>query len=117
MRPEHNLTLGQPLPPQKRVFIHLEIAHVFSYLQASGCQFYRNGICYGASEAVSHLNEKYQYLRENGLVSSSEALIERAASESRMSGQAYRIRCGSNPAVNSADWFGAELEKYRKRRH
>jgi Family of unknown function (DUF5329) len=96
----------------------LEIAHLFSYLlQASGCRFYRNGTWYGSSEAVSHLNKKYQYLLGKGLVASSGAFIEKVASESSMSGRAYRVRCGSNPAVNSADWFGAELEKYRNGKH
>jgi hypothetical protein len=95
----------------------LEIEHLFSYLQESGCQFFRNGTWYGAKEAAAHLNKKYQYLQEKGLVPSTEAFIERAASASSMSGKAYRVRCGSNPAVNSADWFGAELERYRQRRH
>ena len=48
---------GEQTPATK-----LEIAHLFSYLQASGCQFYRNGTWYGSSEAASHLNKKYQYL-------------------------------------------------------
>ena len=95
----------------------LEIEHLFSYLQDSGCQFFRNGTWYGAKEAVAHLNRKYQYLQEKGLVPSAEAFIERAASESSMSGKAYRVRCGTNPAVNSADWFRLELERYRQRRH
>ena len=103
---------GDPTPATK-----LEIAHLFSYLQVSGCRFYRNGTWYGSSEAVSHLNKKYQYLLGKGLVASSKAFIEKVASESSMSGRAYRVRCGSNPAVNSADWFGAELENYRKGRH
>lgn len=103
---------AEPTPVTK-----LEIAHLFAYLQASGCQFERNGTWYDSSEAVSHLNTKYQYLLGQGLVVSSEAFIARAASKSSLSGQAYRVRCGSNPAVNSADWFGAELEKYRKRGH
>jgi len=103
---------AEPPPATK-----LEIAHLFSYLQASGCHFNRNGTWYDSVEAVSHLNKKYQYLLDKGLVSSSETFIERAASESSMSGQVYRIRCGSDPAMNSADWFGAELEKYRKGRH
>lgn len=103
---------AEPTPATK-----LEIAHLFSYLQTSGCQFYRNGTWYDSREAVSHLNKKYQYLLGKGLVVSSEAFIERAASESSLSGRAYRVKCGSNPAVNSADWFGAALEKYRKGKH
>jgi hypothetical protein len=103
---------GEPTSATK-----LEIAHLFSYLQESGCQFDRNGTWYDSSEAVSHLNKKYQYLMRKGLILSSEDFIEGAASESSMSGRAYRVRCGSNPAVNSADWFGAVLEKYRNGRH
>jgi hypothetical protein len=95
----------------------LEIEHLVSYLQGSRCQFFRNGTWYGANEAAGHLKRKYQYLQNRGLVPSTEAFIERAASESSMSGQAYRVRCGSNPPVNSADWFGAELGRYRQRRH
>lgn len=95
----------------------LEIDHLFSYLKASGCQFFRNGTWYGANEAVAHLTRKYQYLLDKGQVPSAEAFIERAASESSMSGQAYRVRCGSNPAVKSADWFSAELTRYRQGRH
>ena len=85
----------------------LEIAHLFSHLQLSGCQFYRNGTWYDSSEAVNHLNKKYQYLLDKGLVASSEDFIERAASASSMSGLAYRVRCGSNPAVNidGRPWF------------
>ncbi|MGJ0516548.1 MAG: DUF5329 domain-containing protein [Methylomicrobium sp.] len=96
--------------------IKLEITHLFSYLQESGCQFDRNGTWYDSSEAVSHLNKKYQYLLGKGLVASSEDFIERVASESSMSGRPYRVRCGSNPPVNSADWFRAELKRYREGR-
>ena len=108
-----NVSFADELMPATK----LEIAHLFSYLQTSGCQFYRNGTWYDSSEAVNHLKKKYQYLLDKGMVASSEDFIERAASESSMSGIAYRVRCGSNPAVNSVDWFGAELEKYRKGRH
>ena len=100
---------GEPMPETK-----LEIAHLFSYLQESGCQFDRNGTWYDSSEAVGHLNKKYQYLMRKGLISSSEDFIEGAASESSLTGRVYRVRCGSNPAVNSAVWFRSELEKFRK---
>ena len=103
---------GEPTPATK-----LEIAHLLLYLQESGCQFDRNGTWYDSTEAMSHLNKKYQYLLGKELILSSEDFIEGAASESSMSGRAYRVRCGSNPSVNSADWFRAELEKYRKEGH
>jgi hypothetical protein len=79
---------GEPAPATT-----LEIANLFANLQASGCQFNRNGTWYDASETVSHLNTKYQYLLRKGLVASSEDFIERAASESNLSGRVYRVRC------------------------
>ena len=63
---------GESTPATK-----LEIDHLFSYLKESGCQFFRNGTWYSASEAARHLNKKYQYLQEKGLIPSAEAFIER----------------------------------------
>jgi hypothetical protein len=93
-----------------------EIAHLLSYLQTSGCQFNRNGTWYSSAEAVSHLNNKYNYLQKRGLVPTSEAFIERAASKSSMSSVAYRVKCGSEPEINSADWFRSELDRFRQRK-
>ena len=96
---------------------NVEITYLLSAVRTSGCQFYRNGTWYGSGEAASHLGRKYQYLLDRGLVSSPEAFIEKAASESSLSGQAYQVKCGSGPAVKSADWLRAELEKYRRQSH
>jgi hypothetical protein len=99
---------AEPAPATER-----EIAHLFAYLQASGCDFFRNGSWHNSTEAAFHLNRKYRDLLSKGPVPSAEAFIEKAASKSGISGKAYRVRCGSRPPVNSADWFGAELERYR----
>jgi Family of unknown function (DUF5329) len=90
-----------------------EIAHLFTVLEASNCQFYRNGSWYGAKDASAHLQSKYMYLKDKDLVPSAEKFIERAATESSLSGKAYQIKCADNVAQASAPWFTAALLKYR----
>jgi len=93
-----------------------EIAHLFAYLENSGCDFYRNGSRYGSREAAAHLRRKYQYLLEKGLVSSAEEFIERAAAKSSSSGKPYQVRCGGGKIAESGPWLRAELIAYRKSR-
>ena len=90
-----------------------EIAHLFATLETSNCQFNRNGSWYSAKEASGHLGTKYKYLQDKDLVPSAEKFIERAATESSLSGKAYQIKCADNVALPSAPWFKAALEKYR----
>lgn len=92
-----------------------EISHLFSYLETSGCEFYRNGSWHTGKDASAHLKKKYQYLLDRKLVSSAESFIERAAKKSSMSGQPYMVRCDKQGAVESGAWFSAELARYRQR--
>ena len=91
-----------------------EISHLFSYLEKSGCDFYRNGTWYKGNTASAHLRKKYQYLRDKGLLSSTESFIERAATQSSVSAKSYQVRCGASDVFDSGPWFRAELAKYRK---
>ena len=93
-----------------------EIAHLFSHLKSSDCQFNRNGSWYSTADAAAHLEKKYAYLLRKDLVSSSEDFIQRAATESSMSGKPYLVKCGAGKAVQSGPWFKAELKKYRAER-
>ena len=52
-----------------------EIRHLLGYLEQSGCQFLRNGRWHSAIDARRHLERKYRYLVEQGLVSSAEDFI------------------------------------------
>lgn len=91
-----------------------EISHLLSRLGASGCQFNRNGTWYPPARAVEHLNTKYEYLARRNLVPTAEAFIERAASESSMSGKPYLVQCGGSPETPSADWLREALRRYRE---
>ena len=91
-----------------------EIGQLLGTLEKSDCKFYRNGTWYDGQHAAAHLQNKYTYLLNRGLVPTTESFIERAASRSSMSGQAYLVRCGSGEPGESKKWFDGELQKLRK---
>jgi hypothetical protein len=93
-----------------------EIAHLLQYLGSSGCQFQRNGSWYAPGRAASHLQQKYEYMLKKGLVTNTESFIERAASESSVSGKPYSVKCGAAAAVPSAVWLRDELQRFRTRK-
>jgi Family of unknown function (DUF5329) len=90
-----------------------EIEHLLRYLEQSGCEFFRNGRWHRATDARGHLDRKYRYLVERGLVSSAEDFIARAGSESSVSGRPYQVRCGTAAPVPSARWLTDELRRHR----
>lgn len=92
-----------------------EVAHLFEHLEKSGCQFQRNGTWHDAPQAAQHLRQKHDYLLKKGLAPTAEAFIERAGTQSSMSGKPYEVRCGTAAPVRSADWLKAELARYRQR--
>lgn len=101
-----------PLPAKSQQ----EIEQLITALGSSGCQFQRNGSWYPASEAQSHLRRKYDYLRKRDMVASAEQFIERAGSQSSMSGKAYQVRCPGQPAVASSTWLTRQLGAIRHAR-
>ncbi|MEG3789165.1 DUF5329 domain-containing protein [Lysobacter sp. CCNWLW3] len=102
-----------PVPAAPPPQAEREIEQLIATLARSGCQFQRNGSWYDAAQAQAHLRKKYAYLRKRDMVASAEQFIERAASESSMSGRAYQIRCGSAAAMPSAAWLRARLNDIR----
>jgi hypothetical protein len=91
-----------------------EIRSLIDALPASGCRFQRNGEWYDGQTASAHLQRKYDYLLQRGLVATSEQFIERAASRSSLSRRAYRVACQGQPEQPSAEWFGARLQALRR---
>mgnify|MGYP000479412911 CR=1 FL=1 len=90
-----------------------EIQHLLDHLSQSGCTFYRNGVWYDAERAREHLEMKYRHLRDRGRIRTAEDFIVRAATESSLSGEAYRVRCGETVAT-SAEWLTSELKFLRQ---
>jgi len=104
-----SLAHASSLPPAARY----EIDSLLSRLVASGCQFRRNGTWYTAAEAQAHLRRKLDYLVDRRAIDSTEQFIERAASRSSVSGQAYQVKCDGNPPVPSGTWLFSELKALR----
>jgi len=98
-----------PLAPAAKA----EIDGLMSRLEASACEFSRNGSWHTAAEAKSHLLRKLKYLADRGMVHSTEQFIELAASRSSMTGQPYLVRCGNAAALPSGAWLLSQLQAMR----
>lgn len=101
-----------PLPAPARA----DVDALLTRLQASGCDFNRNGSWYAGAEARAHLLKKLEYLEGKDMVSTAEQFIERGASASSMSGKPYLVRCAGKAPVESVVWLKAELLQVRAAR-
>jgi len=98
-----------PLSPSART----EIDALMSKLEASGCEFNRNGTWHSGTEAKAHLLRKLKYLEDKGMVQSTEQFIELAASGSSVTGQPYLVRCGNGTPIQSATWLLSQMRAMR----
>jgi hypothetical protein len=96
-----------PVPVQN------EVNYLLGYIAGSGCEFNRNGTWYDAQKAHAHLRGKYKFLAGRNLADTTEHVIERAATESSMSGKPYQIRCAGAAAVSSQQWLREKLAELR----
>jgi hypothetical protein len=94
-----------------------EIWHLLEYLEKSNCEFNRNGTWYNPDEAVQHIKKKYRYLIKRGLINSTEQFIDRAASQSSVSGKPYMVKCDRDEPIDTSIWFSEELQRFRKISH
>jgi hypothetical protein len=111
------LLLGLSLLPaalaKPPVTAESEIKYLLSYIENSGCDFYRNGTWYDSKKAQTHLHDKYDVLVAGNRINTAEDFIEKAASESRLSGRPYEVRCGAGDVVPSNGWLRDALARYR----
>lgn len=94
--------------------VRAEIEALLKALQASGCQFNRNGSWYSGAEAQAHLTRKLEYLEGKGLIKSTEDFISLGAATSSSSNKPYLVRCGSAQAVESKLWLQTRLATLRQ---
>lgn len=90
-----------------------EVNALLTPLQASGCDFNRNGSWYSGAEAKAHLLKKLDYLDGKNAVQTTEQFIELGASSSSASGKAYQVRCAGAAAVDAGPWLKGELKALR----
>jgi hypothetical protein len=93
--------------------VRAEIDALLARLQASGCQFNRNGVWHGGAEASDHLLRKLEYIEAKGTIKSAEQFIDMAASKSSSSGKPYQVRCGGQAPVESKQWLTEQLKFIR----
>lgn len=91
-----------------------EIDGLLRAVGSSGCYFLRGDTAHPAAEAQQHLHKKYSHLAARNLLVSAEDFIDKAATSSSMSGQAYAIRCGELPPVRSEVWLRGRLQLIRQ---
>lgn len=89
-----------------------EVEQLLARLASSGCQFQRNG-WHSATEARSHLQQKYRYLIDRKPAASTEEFISLAATKSSTSGKPYSVKCADQQPVPSATWMAAQLKGVR----
>lgn len=88
-----------------------EISHLLNYVAVTDCKYERNGTIHNGTEAVNHINTKYDYYKAK--IKTAEDFIAYAATKSTFSGKYYLIHCHDKPPVKSQDWLSAELARYR----
>ena len=93
--------------------VRAEIDHLVAFVGASGCEFYRNGSWYEGRKGQSHISEKLAYLLNRDMIQATTDFIDKAATQSSMSGQAYKVRCNGGAEIASAKWLNDELTRFR----
>jgi len=88
-----------------------EIDHLLAFVATSDCKFIRGGTDYDGKAAREHLERKLEVARS--MLSTADQFVDRVATGSSMTGEAYKVRCGTRELTSKA-WLHAELEKYRK---
>ena len=91
-----------------------EVNHLLAFVKNSGCILNRNGTDYPAEKAVSHIEKKHEYFRDE--IKSTEDFIEYSATKSLMSGDYYTVVCPGKETVKTRDWLLTELKEYRSNR-
>ena len=114
------LGLGLVIAPVARAeppaIVQQEINYLIRYIGDSGCEFKRNGTWNDSKTAEAHVRGKYDFLVKLGRIDTTKDFIDKAATESSLSGQPYEIRCGGDLPMPSSLWLSNELARYRASR-
>ena len=93
-----------------------EVKHLLGLIEQSGCDFNRNGTWANAKAAQAHVMNKFEYLLRQDKIATALDFIEKAASESSMTGTPYQVKCGKAAPILSRAWLTEELKKYQSKR-
>lgn len=90
------------------------INYLLSFVEQSDCIFIRNNREYPASQAVGHMQRKYDYFKSK--IKSPEDFIRLTATKSLMSGQPYMVKTKAGILMTSETWLLNALKTYRRSR-
>lgn len=90
-----------------------EIAALLNFVGQSQCRFIRNGKSYGGEQAQGHLADKFHYLLRRDQVNTTEEFIDRAATQSSLTGEPYLVICDGRQQTSAA-WLRDELQRIRQ---
>jgi hypothetical protein len=96
--------------------VEVDVNYLLDAIERSGCEFQRNGSWHNGHDAQVHLRGKFQALAARGLIATPEQFIEKAATQSSLTGRPYWVRCNGALTVSSRLWLGDELVRLRVRR-
>ena len=96
--------------------VEAEVNFLLADIARSGCEFYRNGSWHGPKIAIAHLRDKFDYLVARNRINTTEDFIDRAATQSSLSGQAYEVKCAGGLPVTSSQWLREKLALLRVHR-
>ena len=99
------------LPPSAS---QAETAYLLAFIEASNCEFYRNGTGYDGTRAGSHLRDKFAAVRGRDGDLTAEEFIEKVASISSLTGRPYQVSCAGRDRVLLGPWLREALARYRK---
>ncbi len=88
-----------------------EVNHLLAFVKNSSCIINRNGTDHTADKGVSHIENKYDYFRDD--IKSTEDFIEYSATKSTMSGKYYTVSCPGKSTIKTQDWLLTELKRFR----
>jgi hypothetical protein len=88
-----------------------EIQHLLNHVANTPCTYERNGKKHTGSEAIKHIQRKYDYYSRK--IKTAEDFIQYTATKSQLSGKYYKIHCPNTEAMTSRDWLLEELSAYR----
>ena len=74
--------------------------------------FLRNGNEYTAADAAKHMQAKYDYFKKE--LVTAEDFIDRCASRSEMTGQAYKVKLTNGAVRDANEFLNSELRALRQ---
>ena len=78
----------------------------------SAMVFLRNGNEYTAADAAKHMQAKYDYFKKE--LVTAEDFIDRCASRSEMTGQAYKVKLTNGAVKDANEFLNSELRALRQ---